>query len=812
MASGWRLLVSQPARRVVMVRSGQGGSGYRISSDLVVTAAHVVDELGEVKLFGTERWFPFRRVWHDDDLDVAVLKVDDADDLPAVAPARWGLLSSAAPRVPVEVHGFPAFQTLGEGTTRDYEQVDGHVNPLSGIGRRQVHVSVDSKLWRGGNSRPWPGTSGAPVLCRGLPIAVITETMGDSERLAATPVTEFIFNADVQQILQASTHRQPVVDPVDLVGLVSITPTWRQPRSWVSLLHPTAGVVPYHKQGNDFAELSAWASQGGFSACLLHGSTGVGKTRLAHELVRAVGSRGGTAAFVDEFDPMSHEARESLLRLTRLRHPTLLVIDYAETKPDLIGPLAEYLSRNDDEQLPVKLLLVGRSAGTWWDLVRQRTSTLEDVLHDAHVHRLTSRPLPTQQQARLFTEAVRGFAANLPNDAQWSWRSIAERVVATAPPPDAPTPMSCQVAALTALLAADSVGCGVVTQSTHDRLLAHERRYWRRVARDRGFGDAADDAYDNLVALACLYGARTKADALVILARYYRNNEPESLGENADLLVRILGQPRDRYWQPLHPSSLAEHLVVKRIRDHPWIVIGTLPYVRDYQLIHALTLLSRAAPTDLALWTHVANVAKKHRQRIPFELLAGAAIAVPDSRGIAEVIAAAYRELRPNQQAVLAAFRGKIPTEQARRDLWDLYSQAYSNLPEAQLRRAASKAASILELLSIVQPGLAEGIDAGLEILPLVSRNLDTLYTTLANSEELAEYNEYVMHNTREANRTARRITDLLDGLSSHRSSFRRAFGVFDELGSALEELSSEITDVHQRLDGLAEDFGAVAN
>lgn len=809
------------AHRVVMVRSEQGGSGYRISHDLVLTAAHVVSESGEIKLFGTENWLPFRRAWHHDELDVAVLKLE-AIGLPAVSPARWGLLSSGAPRVPVEAHGFPTFQALGEDAVRDYEQVDGHVNPLSGAARRQLHVSVDSKLWRSG-PYPWPGMSGAPVLCHGTLIGVTIETVGDSNRLATTPITEFIFDEGMQQVLRASVRHDPVVEPADLEGVVSVDLPWQKPRSWVSLLRPTADVVPYRSMGNDLVDLFGWTSQSGFGACLLHGATGVGKTRLAHELVRAVAKRGGAAAFVGEFDAMNPDARDSLLRLTRLQHPTLLVIDYAETKPDLIGPLIEQLSRNEDEELPVKLLLLARSAGTWWDLVRRRSSRLEDVLHDAHVHQLTSEALPAEQQVRVFVEAARGFAERLPDIPECAgrdWVGIAQRVVASAPLPDTAvsSPISCQAAALTSLLAAGSIGEHVVAHSTRDQLLAHERRYWRRVVNDE-FGGAkvSDEVLDDLVALVCLYGARTRTDALAVLARYARSDEPESLGGTAQFLVRILGKPSDGYWQPLHPSSLAEHLVVERIHAKPWVIVATLPHVRDYQLVHALTLLSRAAPTDRPLWTHVADVAKKHRQRMPFELLAGAAVAVPDSRGIAEVIAAAHDELRPDQHAVLAAFRGKTPTEQARRDLWNLYSQAYSNLPEAQLRRAASRAASILDLLNIVRPGLTKGVAAGMDMLPRVSDDLATLYSALAEGGELAEatsrggygYNEYAMETTRKAREAAKRIVSRLDGLSPYRDSFSRAPGVLDELGPALSELAVEITDIRQRLDGLAEGFGA---
>lgn len=810
--------MARSAPRVVMVRSSQGGSGYRISQELVITAAHVAGESGEVKFVGADTWLPFQRLWHNDDLDVAVLKLE-AIGLPAVSPARWGLLSSGAPRVPVEAHGFPTFQALGEGSPRDYEQVDGHVNPLSGVGRRQLHVNVDSKLWRSG-AHPWPGMSGAPVLCHGRLIGVTIETVGDSNRLAATPITEFIFDEQFQHVLRPSVHHDPIVEPADLQAIVSVNLPWQRPRSWLSLLRPTADVVPYRSQGDDLIDLLDWASQDGFDVCLLHGGTGVGKTRLAHELVRAVAKLGGAAAFVAEFDTMNPEARDNILRLTRLRQQALLVIDYAETKFDQIGSLIENLSRNEEEELPVKLLLLARSAGTWWDLMRSR-SLLEDVLHDARVHQLDIEPLSTERQVRVFVEAVRGFAARLPSIRECAgrdWSGIARRVAASAELPDTVdgSPMSCQVAALTALLAAGSIGDEVVDQSTRDQLLAHERRYWQRVAQETGY-EFPEWALDDLVALVCLYGARTRADALAVLARYASSNEPESLGHIAELLGRILGRPSDGYWKPVHPSSVAEHLVVERIRAQPWVLVGTLPHVREYQLVHALTLLSRAAPTDTVVWGHVADVATKHRQRMPFELLAGAAVAVPDSRGLAVVIAAAHRELRPDQRAVLAAFSGATPSEQVRRDLWNLYSQAYSNLPEAQLSRAASRAASIHELLEIVRPGLTEGVAAGMDMISLVSRDLDTLHNAFADGGEFDEgigdggygYNEYAMETTRKARQAASSILSCLDQLSPHRRSFDMAPGILDELGAALAQLASEISDIRLRLDGLAEDFGA---
>jgi hypothetical protein len=373
------------------------------------------------------------------------------------------------------------------------------------------------------------------------------------------------------------------------------------------------------------------------------------------------------------------------------------------------------------------------------------------------------------------------------------------------------SPMSCQVAALTALLAAGSLGGVIATQSTRDRLLRHERRYWRGVANQRGLAELTAEQIDDSVALACLYGARSRADGLAVLARYASVKEPEACGAVETYLRQILGETPDGYWQPVQPSSIAEHLVIERVQAHPWVLVGTLPYVRDYQLVHALTVLSRAAPTDQQLWTHVTDVAKKHRQRLTFELLAGAAVAVPDSRGLAMVIDRAHEDLRPDQRAVVSAFTGTTPTEQARRDLWNFYSQAHSNLPEAQLRRAAGRAASILDLLETVRPGLTAGVGAGIDMLAVLSKHIDTLDQVFGETGELAEAvgsgYDYATAATSKARSEIQSASSIFNDLSAHSGSFKEAPGVLDQLGAELTELGSEITEIRNHLDYLAEEF-----
>lgn len=804
--------------RVVMVRSTLGGSGYRISNDLVLTVAHVAGESGDVMLPGEGSWLAFQRVWRREELDVAVLKVANADELPSVSPAQWGLLSSGSPRLPVEAHGFPNFQALGDGAPREYEQIDGHVNPLTGVRGQQLHISVDSKLWLDGPD-PWPGMSGAPVLCHGMLIGVTTIAVGRSERLAAVPISEFIFDEDLWMIVREGARCDPVVAPADLAAISRSTQLHLllPPRSWSAMLRPAVGVVPYRRQGNDFIDLYTWATRPGFGICLLHGDAGIGKTRLAHELRRTLASERWAATFVDEFDALNPDVRDCLYRLTQLRRSTMLVVDYAETKPDVLGTLIEHLMRNEDS-LSVKLLLLARSAGTWWQLARRQSSAVEDSLYEAEVHELDR--LPPDECIRLYRDAVNCFARymqEMPNSAERDWESAAERVVAGAHPDIGDgSPLFCQVAALTALLAANDISDDRPTRSSWEQLLAHEQRYWQRSA-ERVLKNMRPGFIDDLVALVSLFGAYNVPDAESLLVAYFGKLSPETLEAIIDLVVEILGFREDTFLRPLQPSLLAERFVVSRIRERPTIISKVLPYVRDYQLVHALTLLGRAASTNDPIWEQVGEVASKYRRRMPFGLLAGVAVAVPDARGIAIATRAAHPNLRLDQRAVLSAFTGEITTEQARRELWSLYTQTYSNLPEAQLRRAASRIASIADLLGSVQPGLMQGVLAGMEYLPIVSGHLSTLYGAFAEGADIAAapvgYNEHLyyeaaMASSYQAREAVDKAVSALANLEGYRHSFNLAPAIFDELGAALRELTIEISDIRHRLDGLAEGFG----
>ncbi|NUT48131.1 MAG: hypothetical protein HOV94_12600 [Saccharothrix sp.] len=784
--------------QVVAVRSSRHGSGFRIGGDLVVTALHVLGADIEITDSAMSAWWPAEQLWRSEGLDAALLRLDRGHDLGRVPRMRWGALASETPRLPVEVQGFPRFLTdSGQNEPWGFEQADGHVNPASTSRHGAMHVNVDSKTFTA-EPREWRGISGGPVLCRGAVIGVAQRA--GAERLVSTPVEHLFRDQEFRDVLKRHLGEVPLLEPVDLAGIAP-GPV-RPPRSPLGLLHPARTALPYIRRGDELIDLYTWTTGPGLDVRLVHGPTGSGKTRLAHELVRIVNREGGAALFVDDVDTLRPAAADSLQRLTRLTRRTLVVVDYAETKPDLVITLLEHMAYNEPEH-PVKLLLSARSARGWWPLLRRRSGNYGDVLLDAEVTGLTSVPLSPERGDEEFDRALGALVprlSELPDYRHRDWASAVHHVVST-PYDVRVSPLDCQVDALTVLLEAEDLA-PADTGSTLEMMLAHEHRYWRQAVRQVGW-NIPDTTLNALLVLVSLYGAHDRADAVALLKRHTGADNESTLRTVADFFG-LLGESTDSgFWHPVRPGALAEHLVLTGIRDDPTLLDTTLPHARDYQVVHALTLLSRAAPADPDLWSRVAAIVARHRHLLPFELLAGAAIAVPDPRGITAAVKASHKQLRPDQEVVLSAIAGEIAPEQARRELWSLYLHAYSRLPDAGLRRAAARAAGIAELLDTFVPALTTAVDTGMEVLPRVSSNLHDLYEGFDLGYRHS--GEHIAHQAGEVGGLVRETLSLLEDMAEHRKVFDTSLGSLEELFGLLRSLADEVAESRARLKDVAD-------
>ncbi|WP_411142169.1 NACHT domain-containing protein [Streptomyces sp. x-80] len=181
--------------QVVITRRGSEewrGSGYRVSGDAVLTAAHVVRDAVSVTLRFltedgdvTELSGEPEPLWEDSDVDVAVLKISndtDSHELYAaeVRPVRFGLITQP---VDCEALGFPKFKLRPDNASselnrvvryRDSHYAQGKTTPWADLRRGTLEISVGAPGPDPEGRSPWEGMSGAAVWSGGCLIGVVS--------------------------------------------------------------------------------------------------------------------------------------------------------------------------------------------------------------------------------------------------------------------------------------------------------------------------------------------------------------------------------------------------------------------------------------------------------------------------------------------------------------------------------------------------------------------------------------------------------------------------------------------------------------
>lgn len=232
--------------------------------------------------------------------------------------------------------------------------------------------------------------------------------------------------ADLHGLRQSQAHRirhQTPGPDIDAIGtaLFELVPTlllkhlFLQPPQLSenplpsTLLRPEYGIMPFEGRQHELADLLAWCrTSAPLSAHLVTAPAGEGKTRLADELADELRrDRWLTGVLLEDTPP------DRVADPTRLDRPILLIINYVEGRVGQLRALAEGVIAGGASHPPVRLLLLGRSAGDW--LAQARTAS-GDTFHGLFVNagRLPLGPLvrPTDRHAE-FTRAVQAFAGYL---------------------------------------------------------------------------------------------------------------------------------------------------------------------------------------------------------------------------------------------------------------------------------------------------------------------------------------------------------------------------------------------------------------
>lgn len=591
------------------------GSGYLVADRLVLTAAHVVGAVGETlemrlgdqRVTGTVIW---RACAADaappppDDAappppDAALVEIDDARYEPAdLPPVRWGRIVGRGPAVGCTATGYPDALAALDGRV-EADQVGGEIMPLTrGAGGR---VDVIPKSWP--EPGLWRGMSGAAVLsasCQ-LVVAVVVETAENFQdrRLTALTVAALRDDRSFTDLVELHTGRPFVLEPVELEEALRPWHRPTRPQSPIALLRPEYEVAPFSGRAQTLRRLVSWCTSGARAGGLLiHAAGGTGKTRLARELARTMYQSGWIVGELSD-------AATAFAPFTRLAHPALILIDYAESRARATAALLRHIAEHPGQH-PVRVLMLARSAGPWWD----------QLLNDAVV--ATTLPDEPQELGGLEFDAGSGSGEHLtvlagafstalrqvPGYADHDRRTHAFQLPWELEPTRAYHPLTLHIAVLASVLTGPD--SGTAPTSPARILLGHEEVYWSRLAAERSLGHPETRNAALVFALLCGAHSRQQAARTIGLLPGFRSDSAEDARRALAHWIATLyppADPRAAYWGQLTPDWLFEHLLATTVEAEPELFDnlasldddGSMTRLTGEQFDRAITVLTAAA-------------------------------------------------------------------------------------------------------------------------------------------------------------------------------------------------------------------------
>lgn len=347
--------------------------------------------------------------------------------------------------------------------------------------------------------------------------------------------------------------------------------------------------VPWYGRADTLAALDTWAdSDASIATKLIYADGGAGKTRLAIEWVGHRRARHDVAGFAPRRPTPFDQGW--LTQLASFGPRLIIVIDYPETRADLLALLAELATfAAASPHTRLRVLLLARNDGDWWSTTRQHAP----LLRNAPVHTLRLPPLATtaSERAAIYCAAYEAFAPTSKRtrappslvDARFAhalYLHIAAFIAAN-PSPSAPENENA---------------------SPLDQILAHEEQFWIRKVCDRDAIAVDIPLARQLVAAATLRGGfATRDDVQDALQRIERR----AWGVQDKALISLLhdlyaASDPTRYLPALAPDLLGEALVARaasataRTSGPGWIA-RVLHTSDDDTLTTAFIMLGRAS-------------------------------------------------------------------------------------------------------------------------------------------------------------------------------------------------------------------------
>ncbi|MFG1919802.1 SAV_2336 N-terminal domain-related protein [Micromonospora sp. NPDC048898] len=342
------------------------------------------------------------------------------------------------------------------------------------------------------------------------------------------------------------------------------------------LLAPRHRVVRFSGRTADLADLRRWCDSPGSAVRVIIGGAGQGKTRLVLELL----------------DTRPGRWRDASVSGADMVDGGLVVVDHAETRPDTVR--RELTRAAAQGTRPLRLLLLARSAGDWWQELR-RTDPLS---REGTVQQLQAPWAAGRARQAALRDALTDLAARLDaNSGTDHWRRHAASMsLPSADDDHYSAPVTLHLAALRLLVRTGAERSSVSVPEVVAALVAQERRYGEGTAVAARISYARPGQLDEYVGAAALYGADRITDAHEVVRRVRPQDATDraTVHRLATWLHELYPGVDGEYWGPVEPDAVRHDLAVTAASRNPALVTGIIPFCTPVQSGRAMTVLGPA--------------------------------------------------------------------------------------------------------------------------------------------------------------------------------------------------------------------------